>query len=77
MSQPERRVEEEDKPLMALLIQIKVKCLWEVEGALRPVTPMGLAPDTGPVCSDENPFTARQQMSHRGDKLQRDYNPLL
>lgn len=38
---------------------------------------MRLAPDPGPVCSDENPLTARQQMPHRGDKLQRDYNPLL
>lgn len=33
---------------MAVLIQIKVKCLWEVEGALRPVTPVSLAPDTVP-----------------------------
>lgn len=26
---------------MAVLIQIKAKCLWEVEEALRPVTPRG------------------------------------
>lgn len=39
LSQPEREAGEKGRPLMAVLIQIKVKCLWEVEGALRPVTP--------------------------------------